>query len=45
VRSLDVLGATDLGAQMAEDTLGAVVKERDDLDLVRENLDEITFGA
>jgi MoxR-like ATPase len=45
VRSLDVLGATDLDAQMTEDTLGAVVKERDDLDLVRENLHEITYGA
>jgi MoxR-like ATPase len=45
VRTLDVLGATDLDAQTAEDTLGAVVKERDDLDLVRESLDEITSGA
>jgi MoxR-like ATPase len=45
VRSLDVLGASDLDARTAEDTLGAVVKERDDLDLVRENLDEITAGA
>jgi MoxR-like ATPase len=45
VRSLEVLGAVDLDVQMAEDTLGAVVKERDDLDLVRENLDEITSGA
>jgi MoxR-like ATPase len=45
VRTLEVLGATDLGAGIAEDTLGAVVKERDDLDLVRDNLDEITLGA
>jgi MoxR-like ATPase len=45
VRSLEVLGAVDLDVQIAEDTLGAVVKERDDLDLVRENLDEITSGA
>ena len=45
VRTLDVLGATDLDAEAAGDTLGAVVKERDDLDLVRENLDEIIFGA
>ena len=29
----------------ARDTLGAVVKERDDLELVRENLEEITSGA
>jgi len=27
------------------DTLGTVVKERDDLDLVRDNLEEITSGA
>ena len=45
VRTLDVLGETELGAQAAQDTLGAVVKERDDLDLVRENLEEITSGA
>ena len=45
VRTLEVLGATDLDARIAGDTLGAVVKERDDLDLVRENLDEITLGA
>ncbi|HEY4854408.1 MAG TPA: MoxR family ATPase [Streptosporangiaceae bacterium] len=45
VRTLDFLGETDLGAQIAEDTLGAVVKERDDLDVVRDNLEEITSGA
>jgi MoxR-like ATPase len=45
VRTLDVLGATDLDAGTVEDTLGAVVKERDDLDLVRANLDGITSGA
>ena len=45
VRTLDFLGETDLSAQVAEDTLGAVVKERDDLDVVRENLEEITSGA
>src|SRR5579863_4615172 len=44
-RTLDVLGGTELGPQLAEDTLGAVVKERDDLDLVRDNLEEITSGA
>jgi MoxR-like ATPase len=44
-RTLDLLGGTDLDPQLAEDTLGAVVKERDDLDLVRENLEEITSGA
>ncbi len=45
VRTLDFLGETDLDARNAEDTLGAVVKERDDLDLVRDNLEEITSGA
>jgi MoxR-like ATPase len=45
VRTLDFLGETDLSTQVAEDTLGAVVKERDDLDVVRENLEEITSGA
>jgi MoxR-like ATPase len=44
-RTLDFLGETDLGTGVAGDTLGAVVKERDDLDLVRENLEEITSGA
>ena len=45
VRTLDFLGATDLDQANAEDTLGAVVKERDDLDVVRDNLEEITSGA
>jgi MoxR-like ATPase len=44
-RTLDVLGESDLDEQTAADTLGAVVKERDDLDLVRDNLKEITSGA
>jgi MoxR-like ATPase len=44
-RTLDFLGEQALDAQNAADTLGAVVKERDDLDLVRENLEEITSGA
>jgi MoxR-like ATPase len=44
-RTLDVLGGTDLDPQLAADTLGAVVKERDDLDVVRDNLEEITSGA
>ena len=38
-------GSTELDAQLADDTLGAVVKERDDLDVVRDNLEEITSGA
>ena len=45
MRTLDVLGATDLDARTVEDTLGAVVKERDDLELVRANLDGIAAGA
>jgi MoxR-like ATPase len=45
VRTLDVLGQTSLDARIAQDTLGAVVKERDDLDVVRDNLEEICSGA
>jgi len=45
VATLDVLGASDLDAGTAVDTLGAVVKERDDLDVVRDNLEEIVSGA
>jgi MoxR-like ATPase len=45
VRTLEVLGEVELDVRVAEDTLGAVVKERDDLDLVRANLEEITSGA
>jgi len=45
VRTVDLLGGTDLDPQLAGDTLGAVVKDRDDLDLVRDNLEEITSGA
>jgi MoxR-like ATPase len=45
VRTLGVLGATDLTTDAADDTLGAVVKDRDDLDLVRENLAEIISGG
>jgi MoxR-like ATPase len=44
-RTLDFLGETDLRAGSALDTLGAVVKDRDDLDVVRDNLEEITSGA
>ncbi|HEX5407916.1 MAG TPA: MoxR family ATPase [Pseudonocardiaceae bacterium] len=41
VRSLDVLGASELDADTVEDTIGAVVKERDDLDVVHDNLDQV----
>ena len=44
-RTLDFLGETDLRADNAGDTLGAVVKDRDDLEVVRDNLEEITSGA
>src|SRR5258705_2376585 len=45
VRTLEVLGETDLDVRTVEDTLGAVVKERDDLELVRANLQGIATGA
>jgi MoxR-like ATPase len=45
VRTLGFLGETDLTPQAAGDTLGAVIKDRDDLTLVRENLAELTSGA
>jgi len=45
VRTLEVLGETDLDARAVQDTIGAVVKERDDLELVRGNLDGIATGA
>jgi MoxR-like ATPase len=44
-RALSFLGATDLDAEAAGETLGAVVKERDDLELVLDNLADITAGA
>src|SRR6204780_1658182 len=44
-RTLDVLGETDLDVGNAADTLGAVVKDRDDLEVVRDNLAEVVSGA
>jgi len=44
-RMLHFLGETDLDPAVASDTLGAVVKERDDLDLVRDHLAELTSGG
>jgi MoxR-like ATPase len=44
-RTLDFLGETDLREGTAQDTLGAVVKDRDDLEVVRGNLAEIISGA
>ncbi len=45
VAALDVLGETTLTPESAGVTLGAVVKDRDDLDLVRANLAEIVPGG
>ena len=45
VRSIDVLGADDLDPEVAADTIGAVVKERDDLEQVSGDLARITSGA
>jgi len=45
VRTLGVLGEAELTPDAAGDTLGAVVKDRDDLDLVRASLAEIVPGA
>ncbi|MBX6748634.1 MAG: MoxR family ATPase [Micromonosporaceae bacterium] len=45
VRTLEVLGETDLDARTVSDTLGAVIKERDDLDLARRHLDRIGSGG
>jgi MoxR-like ATPase len=45
VQTLEFLGETDLTPQAADDTLGAVIKDHDDLAVVRESLEEITSGA
>ncbi|HEY2641811.1 MAG TPA: MoxR family ATPase [Streptosporangiaceae bacterium] len=45
VRTLEFLGEAELSPRAAGDSLGAVLKDRDDLDLVRENLAELTSGA
>src|SRR5690606_31769347 len=44
VRTLQVLGETDLDARTVSDTLGSVIKERDDLELVRGNLNRVAGG-
>ncbi|MDP8928755.1 MAG: MoxR family ATPase [Actinomycetota bacterium] len=44
-RTLEFLGETDLNAEVAETTLGSIVKEHDDMDAVRDNLEEITARA
>jgi MoxR-like ATPase len=40
-RALDFLGARTLEPKIADETLGSVVKDRDDLDMVREQLGEV----
>ena len=45
VRALAVLGETELTPDAASDTIGAVFKDRDDLDVVRESLAEIISGG
>ena len=45
VRTLGVLGETELTHGAASDTLGAVVKDRDDLELAQESLAEIISGG
>jgi len=45
VRTLSFLGEAELTPEAAGDTIGAVIKDRDDLDLVSANLEEITSGA
>jgi len=45
VRTLGFLGETALTPAAASDTVGAVIKDRDDLDLVRDQLEDITSGA
>jgi MoxR-like ATPase len=45
VQTLEVVGAEVLGPEVASDTLGAVIKDRDDLEQVREDLGWVTSGA
>jgi MoxR-like ATPase len=45
VRTLGVLGETDLDPATLGDTLGAVIKERDDMELATEHLEHIASGA
>ena len=45
VRTLEVVGAEALEPEVAADTLGAVVKDRDDLEQVGEDLGWVTSGA
>jgi MoxR-like ATPase len=44
-RTLSFLGETGLTARAADVTLGSIIKDRDDLELVRDNLGEVTSNA
>ena len=44
VRTLEVVGADDLDAQAVRDTLGAVVKDRDDAELVRASAEDVAVA-
>jgi MoxR-like ATPase len=45
VQTLEVVGAEELEPAVATDTLGAVIKDRDDLEQVREDLGWVASGA
>jgi len=45
VNTLGVVGAEDLGSDSVADTLGAVIKDRDDLELVQGDLERVTSGG
>jgi MoxR-like ATPase len=44
-RTLSFLGEPELNASNADVTLGSIIKDRDDLELVRDNLHEVTSGS
>ncbi|MBV9162282.1 MAG: MoxR family ATPase [Pseudonocardiales bacterium] len=44
-RTLSFLGETGLSVSTADVTLGSIIKDRDDLELVRDNLREVTSNA
>jgi MoxR-like ATPase len=44
-RTLSFLGETSLTVSAADVTLGSIIKDRDDLELVRDNLREVTSNA
>ena len=44
-RTLSFLGESNLSPNVADNTLGSIIKDRDDLELVRDNLSEVTSNA